>query len=60
MPGVSIGDHAIVRAGAVVEEDVPAYGIAAGVPARVVGYREGSGTTTSGVTRPGHSSTMPP
>jgi acetyltransferase-like isoleucine patch superfamily enzyme len=33
--GTSIGDHAIVGAGAVVTAEVPAYAIAAGVPARV-------------------------
>ena len=48
MPGVTIGDHAIVRAGAVVEDDVPAYGIAAGVPARIVGYRTVKGEIVSG------------
>jgi acetyltransferase-like isoleucine patch superfamily enzyme len=47
MPGVTIGDHAIVRAGAVVEDDVPAYGIAAGVPARIVGYRTVKGEIVS-------------
>jgi acetyltransferase-like isoleucine patch superfamily enzyme len=32
-----IGDHAVVAAGALVREDVPAYAIVAGVPARIVG-----------------------
>lgn len=32
-----IGDHAVVAAGALVKDDVPAYAIVAGVPARVVG-----------------------
>ena len=36
LPGVEIGAHAIVGAGAVVTHDVPAYAIAAGVPARVL------------------------
>lgn len=35
--GVTIGDHAVVGAGAVVNRDVEAYSIVAGVPARRVG-----------------------
>lgn len=34
LPGVQIGAHSIVGAGAVVTADVPAYAIVAGVPAR--------------------------
>lgn len=36
MPGVTVGEYAIVREGAVVEEDVPSYAVVAGIPARVV------------------------
>jgi acetyltransferase-like isoleucine patch superfamily enzyme len=36
LPGVSIGEGAIVGAGAVVTTDIPAYAVAAGVPARVL------------------------
>lgn len=36
LPGVSIGDHAIVAAGAVVNKDVPAFSIVAGVPAKII------------------------
>jgi virginiamycin A acetyltransferase len=39
MPGVRIGDGAIVAAGAVVSKDVPPYGIVAGNPARLVRMR---------------------
>jgi acetyltransferase-like isoleucine patch superfamily enzyme len=36
LPGVTVGRNAIVAANAVVTQNVPAYSIAAGVPARIV------------------------
>lgn len=39
LPGVRIGRGAIIGAGAVVTKDIPAFAIAHGVPAQVVGER---------------------
>ena len=39
LPGVTIGRGAVIGAGAVVTKDIPDYGIALGVPAKVVGHR---------------------
>lgn len=39
MPGVHIGDHCIIAAGAVVTKDIPPFSIAGGVPAKVMGSR---------------------
>lgn len=36
LPGVSIGDGAVIAAGSIVTKDIPAYSIAAGIPARVI------------------------
>jgi acetyltransferase-like isoleucine patch superfamily enzyme len=39
VPGIEIGDKAVVAAGAVVTKSVPARAIVAGTPARIIGYR---------------------
>ena len=39
MEGITIGDGAIVAAGAVVTKDVPPYAIVGGVPAKLIRYR---------------------
>lgn len=40
LPGVSIGEGAVVASGAVVTKDVEPYTIVGGVPAKVIGKRE--------------------
>lgn len=38
--GITIGTGAVVGAGAVVTKSIPPYGIAMGMPARIVGFRK--------------------
>lgn len=45
LPGVTVGQGAIVGAGAVVRHDVPAFSVAAGVPAKFVRWRDGHAGT---------------
>lgn len=40
LPGIKIGEGAVVASGAVVTKDVPPYAIVGGVPAKIIGYRE--------------------
>jgi len=39
MPGITIGNGAIIGAGAVVTKDIPDYAIVVGVPAKIIKYR---------------------
>lgn len=39
LPGVKIGSHSVIAAGAVVTKDVPEYSVVAGIPARVISTR---------------------
>lgn len=41
LPGVTVGEGSIVGAGAVVVDDVPAFAVVAGVPARFLRWRPG-------------------
>lgn len=40
LPGVVIGEGAVVASNAVVTKDVPPYAIVAGIPAKIIGYRD--------------------
>lgn len=39
LEGISIGDGAVVAAGAIVTKDIPPYAIVGGIPAKVIKYR---------------------
>jgi len=44
--GVTIGENALIGAGAVVTKDVPANAVVAGCPAKVIGTRDSTGKKT--------------
>ena len=51
LPGISIGDQAVIGAGAVVSKDIPARCLALGVPARVVRFFDEDSESGSSVTK---------
>jgi acetyltransferase-like isoleucine patch superfamily enzyme len=46
LPGVEVGEHVVVAAGAVVTESVPAFSVVGGVPAKVLRHWDGTTWTT--------------
>lgn len=46
LPGVSVGDGAVIAAGSVVVTSIPPYAVAAGVPAKIIRYRFDEETIT--------------
>lgn len=46
--GVTVGEYAFVGAGALVNRDVPAYALIAGVPARRIGWMDETGERLNG------------
>lgn len=47
MPGVNVGDGAIIASKAVVTSDVPAYSVVGGNPAKIIKYRFDESTVST-------------
>jgi len=47
LPGITVGQHAMVGAGAVVTRSVPPHAVVVGNPARIVRYAEGTAAATA-------------
>jgi UDP-2-acetamido-3-amino-2,3-dideoxy-glucuronate N-acetyltransferase len=58
LPGIAIGERAVVGAGAVVTRNVPPHAIVAGNPARIIGY-VGTGYVGAKPSTPGRSAPVP-
>ena len=52
LPGITIGESAMIGAGSVVTRDVPAFAIVVGNPGRIVGYDGASSVVPGTVTKP--------
>ncbi|MFI6030799.1 hypothetical protein [Amycolatopsis magusensis] len=52
LPGIQVGAHAMVAAGAVVDRDVPPHALVAGNPHRQVGWACRCGTRLAGTACP--------
>ena len=55
LPGASVGNHAVIGAGAIITRDIPAWAIAGGNPATVIRYRSQDDAPSNSASSPGNS-----